>query len=137
MSKWRGKLLLLVGSLLIGLLANELFLRFADPIGTRYLDEMRVVFKQIHSDTVTYYRLTPLTALKLRDWTVSVNADGMRGPALSPVKKEGVFRVLLLGDSLAFGWGVPWEQTVGNFLTSMLSKQRGAPVEVVVDAVSS
>lgn len=127
----------LIVSLLLTVLAAEAFLRAIDPVGTRYLDELRTVDQILRYDTVVSYRFAPHSALPFRDWTLSVNDDGMRGPELPRAKRPGVFRVLLLGDSLALGWGVPWEHTVGGQLGSLLSQQRGGPVEVVVSAVHS
>ncbi len=55
------------------------------------------------------------------DYTVDTNAHGFRGPDwdLSPHRKN----VILLGDSFAFGWGVQWDQTVGQMLEKYLQKK--------------
>jgi lysophospholipase L1-like esterase len=59
------------------------------------------------------------------------NAQGYRGPDWTETKAPGTFRVALLGDSHAFGYGVPFEDTVGEVLARALSKRRGTPCEVL------
>lgn len=50
------------------------------------------------------------------DVEIRINAQGFRGPDW-PATRAGL-RVLLLGDSLAFGWGVPWSETFGARLAA-------------------
>ena len=54
------------------------------------------------------------------DYTVDTNAYGFRGPDwdLSASRKN----IVILGDSFAFGWGVQWEQTMGEILEKKLRK---------------
>jgi lysophospholipase L1-like esterase len=40
------------------------------------------------------------------DFRVRTNAFGCRGPEIGEAKPDGVRRILMLGDSVAFGWGV-------------------------------
>lgn len=39
------------------------------------------------------------------------NSAGFRGPERSPEKPPGVFRIVVIGDSVAMGWGVAYEDT--------------------------
>jgi lysophospholipase L1-like esterase len=59
------------------------------------------------------------------------NDLGFRGPAWAAAKPPGVFRIALIGDSNAFGYGVPFEKTVGEVLAGVLAGKRGAPCEVL------
>jgi len=54
------------------------------------------------------------------DYTIDTNRYGFRGPDwdLSPERKN----VVILGDSFAFGWGVQWEETIGQILERELQK---------------
>ena len=50
------------------------------------------------------------------------NAKRLRGKEYPYVKGDDVYRVLMLGDSYLFGWGVQLEDTVPFILEDMLSK---------------
>ena len=60
---------------------------------------------------------------------ISTNSLGFRGPEWT----EGTKRVLLLGDSQVFGYGVPFEESVGPQLTHTL----GTGAQAMVAAVPS
>jgi lysophospholipase L1-like esterase len=62
---------------------------------------------------------------------ISINADGYRGPAASPRKPDGVFRVLCLGDSNIFGYPLDDEHTLPNALARALGREL-APRQVEV-----
>jgi len=49
-----------------------------------------------------------------------INADGVRGPPIEKPKPRERFRIALLGDSLAFGWAVAEEDTLGSQLERRL-----------------
>ena len=54
----------------------------------------------------------------------TINADGMRGPAVARAKAPGVVRIAALGDSSTFGFGVHYE-SVGP-VGSRLARNRAA-----------
>ena len=55
------------------------------------------------------YRLKPDYRGHQGSIEIAINSNGFRGTAFGPVKNE--YRLLVLGDSLAFGWGVEYERT--------------------------
>ena len=75
------------------------------PDGTRDLDG-------------TLYRHHPGLDVDLGSFTLRTSSLGLRGPEVEVPKPPGTFRILVLGDSVAFGWGVDdevsflrrWEQ---------------------------
>ena len=64
------------------------------------------------------------------------NSMGFRGPEWSRQKAPGTFRIALVGDSHAFGFGVPFERTTGELLSHSLAVSLGRPVEVLNFAVT-
>lgn len=60
------------------------------------------------------------------DVTYTINRKGFRGPVYDEQKPLGIYRVVVLGDSNGFGWGIPENQTF-----SALIRERMKNVEVV------
>ncbi len=53
------------------------------------------------------------------------NSAGMRDDEVSLEKPSGVRRIVVLGDSFAFGWKVPVEQTFSEQLEGRLNRKAG------------
>jgi hypothetical protein len=68
--------------------------------------------------------------------SVYINELGMRDRNLEK-KHDGELRILLLGDSVTFGWGVPIEATFGRKLESILASKLGRPARTVNTGVGS
>ncbi len=64
------------------------------------------------------------------DFTYSNNSQGWRGSREYGPKRPGACRVLLLGDSFTYGWGVNDDQTFAHHLEQYL-RQRNLPAEVI------
>jgi lysophospholipase L1-like esterase len=70
------------------------------------------------------------------DGFVTVNSNGFRGRETAIPKPPGRFRVVLVGDSVTFGWGVADDETFGARLEKLLHDQwSGAEIDVVNLAV--
>jgi lysophospholipase L1-like esterase len=74
----------------------------------------------------------PLAPRLYRDatrWTVRTGAAGFRTPDFSREPEPGRVRVLALGDSSTFGWGVEAEETWPGRLPGALARATGQPAE--------
>lgn len=98
----------------------------------------RFAFNPYRPDGRLGYALRPTVRVRHadRDFSVAVSVNGlaMRDPERPAAKRPGVGRILLLGDSFAFGWGVEREETFAAVLERQLVA-RGARVEVLSAAV--
>jgi len=56
---------------------------------------------------------------------IRTNSMGFRDREVDVPKPAGRKRIVLLGDSMALGWGVPFDNTVAKQLELMLNKTRG------------
>lgn len=114
--------LLAIVSTAIVLVVLEVALRIAD-VRTDF-DFFHVMRSKQSSDTAAPGMLRLLDLIRLSDdpgivyelepgvqgtfigVPVKINSDGQRGPRVDRPKHEGALRLVVLGDSIAFGWGV-------------------------------
>jgi lysophospholipase L1-like esterase len=70
---------------------------------------------------------------------IHVNSKGTRGKEFDEKKPAGVYRILSLGDSRTFGWGLSDEETYSHLLEKLLQDYLGnkAKVEVINAGVNA
>jgi lysophospholipase L1-like esterase len=79
----------------------------------------------------------PSVSAYLMGAQVDLNSHGMRGEEVPLKKAAGIFRIVLLGDSLTMGWGVPQKQIYAYLLEKELNNSppagfsRGTRFEVL------
>lgn len=81
---------------------------------------------QSHPDDSIIYTLQPKLDLTFVRARVITNSCGMRSPERPLTKPSGVYRIALLGDSFAFGWGVEQEATFAQKLEDSLNRIAGS-----------
>ena len=62
--------------------------------------------------------------------SAGLNRRGYRGPVI-PRKQPGELRVVMVGGSTVFGYGVAWNESIPAYLESKLRDRLGRPVRVV------
>jgi lysophospholipase L1-like esterase len=77
------------------------------------------------------FRHTPGSRLELFGVDVSINSLGFRDVELVTPKPPGTTRLFLLGDSITFGWGVPYGERFSEILEREWSAATGRPFELV------
>src|SRR5690606_10532908 len=77
---------------------------------------------QPHESDAVMYELKPNTEVVFKRAKVKINSYGSRGPERPIQKPEGTYRVALLGDSFAFGWGVEQGDGFAQVLEDELNK---------------
>ena len=120
-----GNLALLTVGIVVSFLLCEVVLRLLNVSYPVYVwtDPIRGV---AHIPSVKSKRKSP----DGQSW-IEINADGMRGPDVSPTAAPGTYRVALLGDSFIEAFEVPYARTVGELVEKRLAALRGTPVEVL------
>lgn len=75
-------------------------------------------------DARLYWRLKPNQDCftKVDHKAVHINAHGTRGPEFSVQKPPGTFRILSLGDSRTFGWGLAEEETYSRQVEKLVAE---------------
>lgn len=98
----------------------ELALRVIDPF-----DAAGFIERERFSEAILRRRpdgslaLRPGARATLYGHEVVINAQGLRNAEIEQPKPPGVFRVLMIGDSVAFGWGVAEEHCLPRVLESL------------------
>ena len=131
MKKWTLRICLLVGGPLLALLLVEsIWQLIGDPriaandswLATRPAHFQLPTLGLIQSDPdpQVSFRLTPGFSAEVEGKRYTVNQHGMRGEDLPIEKPAGSKRILVLGDSYAFGFGVDDEDTISAQLERAL-----------------
>lgn len=146
-----GRFVLLVGSLAVALIAAELALRahyelswrgsIADlrteakaPTGGRQVTLGQMLRPSPNPRLV--YELKPGLDVRFEQADVRTSAAGYREAAHPTVKPVGVLRVLGIGDSTMFGWGVAEDERYLDRLEARLAAERPGPTwQTIVTAV--
>jgi lysophospholipase L1-like esterase len=88
--------------------------------------------KQRSADPLVGHEHRPGTAAHLMGVDVRINSLGMRDRERDIAKPADTLRILMLGDSVLFGWGVPFEKTIAQRLEAKLqARMRDRRIEVV------
>ena len=127
-----------LGALLVGgclaVAGLELALRLCDPYGVSHFLNMPRYGSLLTEQRPQSDRLFahPRNAsVRFHGWSARTDSRGLRGPERSSPKPPGVRRILFLGDSLTFGWGVAEEDTLPARAESLLRELTGDPWESV------
>lgn len=90
-----------------------------------------------HPSDEIIYRLKPNLDVKFKNVRVITNSHGMRSPEVSVEKADCHYRIALLGDSYAFGWGVKQDKIFARVLEEKLNEtnQQDLTFEVLNFAV--
>jgi lysophospholipase L1-like esterase len=118
------------------LILLEIFLRIFDPFDiTHYFELMSCLNRMKHNDRYEYTQ-QPGFDHKYRNFTLKINSEGFRGPEFQIAKPQGVKRLLLIGDSMVLGWGVPLDSIFPTLLQNSLD-QAGLNYQVIPAGVIS
>lgn len=79
-------------------------------------------------DPYMAYRMVPGRGVSSLGVPFEINARGLRGPEIVTPKPPGVYRILVLGDSVTLGYGVPDEVSYPRVLEKLA---RGGRLEVI------
>jgi lysophospholipase L1-like esterase len=129
-------LVLLAAVVAVGL---EIYVRLIIDDGLHFDLEMwkyaREV-KQVSADPILGHEHRPGAAAHLMGVDVRINRLKLRDAEYPYQRPPGVQRVLMLGDSVTFGWGVPVADTVAKRLERKL-RDAGRGVEVINTGVGN
>ncbi len=115
-----------MGALTLGgvlaLVLGEVLMRMSDPLGFSYLGEMQRYIGMRTSHDLLVYGQPQNQTVELDGVSVRYNSLGLRGGEVPTPKPENERRILFLGDSVAFGWGVEEDRIFATRLPEMMSE---------------
>src|ERR1700745_1667207 len=117
-------IVLLTFAILLGCVALEVALRVIFAHSLDFSMEMwkyAVKLKRPVANPDLSFAHAPNRSAFLMGVPVSINSEGIRDREFSLEKPPGVYRVMMLGDSTTFGWGVKEEDTAAKFLERKLN----------------
>jgi GDSL-like lipase/acylhydrolase family protein len=126
----RREIILTLSSIVISLIISEVAIRVLDPLGVSYFEEVSRYHLDKLPDPIRVFKHAPGLQRTYQGVRVFINDLGLRDRNLEK-KEDGELRILLLGDSVTFGWGVPMEATFGRKMESTLASKLGRPVRTV------
>ncbi len=115
---------LVVGSVFVALLGVEIALRVAgyNPFGHALNGQEFVVRESEHPALI--YELTPNRRAVVRGVEWNVNSSGFRDREYDLQKPDGVYRIVVLGDSIAGGFDLPIESSFPKQLEQLLLRHQ-------------
>lgn len=118
-----AKLLLLAFAMLFAFGSCELFLRLVDPGGyAEFEDREQFTTALLTRGSDGVLRMRPGTTSTFLGKQVVVSEQGLRNRVVVTPKPAGTFRILVVGDSVPFGWGVAEGEEFPRLLENELHK---------------
>jgi lysophospholipase L1-like esterase len=127
--RWLQNLALFCGTFFFCLILLEVALRFLGYGNLEIYEPDRKLYWRLKAGQDCY--------TKIGRRPVHINSRGTRGPEFQIEKPSGTFRILSLGDSRTFGWGLSDEETYSRRLEYLLRERSGRPVEVINAGVNA
>ena len=121
----------LLFSLSASIVALEIGLRVINPWGIDIFHWLPYHMHGMVEDPQLGYKHPRSTSYTLGSVFVSLNSHGLRDVEIPYAKPPNEKRILLLGDSAAFGWGVTQGETVSDKMEPLLRARTGESWQVI------
>lgn len=134
MNKVLKRIVIVLTALVLAILAVEVLTRVIDPFGVSHFINMKRYRSELCQPRLDSDRLFdhhPNQHMELDGWEIWTDSRGLRGPERAMPKPEGTKRMLFVGDSVTFGWGVDREDTFVYMVEQELNRKPGATWETV------
>lgn len=127
-------LLLMFSSVIFGFGLTEGLIRVLDLFGASFYQEVNRYMKDLVPDEELIFRHRPGLTATYAGVEVRINEIGLRERPL-PMKSADERRVLVLGDSVTFGWAVRVEDTFCRRLETQLAANLGCKIQTINSGV--
>jgi len=135
MSPKRGNVLMTLLACIALIVSAELGLRIAFMLTDRDIRAFDPGYFLYIPDPFTGYNLMPGASVNHPTLKLNINSLGLRNKEFTAKKPEGVFRIIVLGGSEAYGHGLNDGETWSDQLGLLFDKSHPGKVEVINAAV--
>lgn len=104
------------------------------PLGWTLVAARRLHLEKHGATNRAYYLFRPNEDYLWGGIPVHINSRGFRSEEFDLPKPSNTYRILNLGDSIAFGWAIGQSDTYGKQLEQMLNARKGAMKYEVINA---
>ena len=129
--RWAGNLYALLVSTVVAVAAAEVGLRLVNPWGIELFSLLPYHMQGMVDHPTLGYAHPRSVSYHLGRNRVSLNSNGHRDDEMPIEKPPGERRILVLGDSVTFGWGVDQGEDFPARLEALLRDQPGGPWQVI------
>ena len=105
----------------------ELVGRLFDPLGISYFPETARYLDSLIREEPIGYRNRPGLTGRYYGVEVRINSLGLRDREIEPRPAEDEFRIMVLGDSVPFGVGVSYEDSIPHRLEETANREASGP----------
>jgi len=137
--EWGLNIAALLFSLALIYAGAEAYVSYAVDDGMQFDLEMwryARYIKRVSANPAIGHEHTPRSSARLMGVDVVIDSQGLRDREFDAAPPPGRTRILMLGDSLTFDWGVPGDKTYSKRLEQML-RQSGRDAEVINTGVGN
>jgi hypothetical protein len=131
LERWTTNLYTFLFSALIVLLMVEWGLRYFNPFGVEFFHILPYHMQGMVDDPRLSYKHPESASYMLGANRVTINANGLRDEAVPYTRPQGEKRILVLGDSVAFGWGLSQGEAFSDQMEPQLLEQTGKQWQVI------
>ncbi len=113
--RWLARAGLLLLGLVVAIGLFEAYVRVFDPLGTSHFSNMKRYGSEAIEARLETERLfvhKPHLQIAMQGWEMRTDRFGLRGADVEHPKPADVRRLLFIGDSVTFGWGLQEEETL-------------------------
>ena len=128
---WAGNIYTALASTVVAVGAAEIGLRVVNPWGVEFFSTLPYHMQGMVSHPLLGYAHPKSVTYKLGNNRVSLNSHGQRNEEIPLRKPAGERRILVLGDSVTFGWGVNQGEDFPAQLEKLLQKRNQARWRVI------
>ncbi len=121
--RWVGNIYAFIISAMLAILCVEVGLRLVNPWGIDFFHSMPYHMQGMVDHPQLGYAHPKSVSYTLGSNRIELNSHGLRDEEIPYSKTPAEKRILVLGDSVAFGWGVGQGETFSDYMEQMLREQ--------------